>query len=131
MTDLTPTDQTSTRRALRLGRMAAAGTLALLGTLAPAVAGASPAQPGDGPDGIQGNPQPCWVTDTCPPPVPCEDDPENECPPVDPCEEDPSAEGCVPPPPPPPPPGEDEPDDPHTVVVEVDAPVRATPTFTG
>lgn len=129
MTDLTPTDQqNSARPAFRLGRITAAGALALLGILAPAVAGASPAQPGDGPE-LEGNPQPCWVTDTCPPPVPCDEDPEKECPPVDPCEEDPGAEGCVPPPPPPPP-GEDEPDEP-TVVVEVDAPVLATPTFTG
>jgi hypothetical protein len=124
---------------MRLQHVAAAGAVVALGILAPTGAGASTSstgQPLPGPDGLAPE-QPCdFELGPCPgqPVDPCAGDaPPDECEPVDPCEGDAPPEHCHPADPcegdaPP-----EHCDSSTSIVpqVEVDAPVRATPNFTG
>lgn len=137
MTDTTLTDQHPRRPVFSFGRMATAGGMLVLGILAPAAAGASPADNPPGPSAADDLTieQPCQPDLNCPQPEP--DPPDDDCPPIlATC--DFTSGGDGPDEPPPPPPGGGEPGDGSeestgepVEPVEVDAPVVATPNFTG
>jgi len=124
MTTVSNTGQHPHRTAPGLRRVAAVGTMLILGLLAPTAAGASPAgDPGPGGPDELGVEQPC-LPDLCPP-----DPPEPpECPPfLATCDLAPGGDGPDDPEPPEPPTG--EPGEPPAD--GIDAPVVATPNFTG
>lgn len=139
MTDLTPTEQHPRRLALGVGRLATVGTLAMLGILAPAMAGASPAADPPAPEG----PTDLAVEQGCEPDCIPPEPPEDDCNPfLGSCDIEVGGNGPDPEPPPPEcedsdsceptePPATGEPDGGGHPDVQVDAPVRATPTFTG
>lgn len=152
MTEITTTDQTPRRAAFGLRRAATLSAIFAFGFLAPVAAGASPASPGETPPAPTG-PGDLTAEEPCNPDLGCEPGPDDECSPLlatcdlAPGGDGPDEEEC-------PPflatcdlaPGGDGPDDPggeppdevepgadpqDIPTAQVDAPVRATPNYTG